>query len=156
MSEQKSQPITKEMWQQIEKEMSDGWVNIVFAYKGHELTVNRVRVSESKTCLQVYIDGFIKGEWVSFSGDKGFSDKAPAILPDVWGKKTRAKYNRRFKETMTRIWGKRGVKREYPDLDDSLVFHIPSFSKASVLCRQYKKLEGIELVSAHFVKAEGL
>ncbi|EGR0523029.1 hypothetical protein FG062_01120 [Vibrio cholerae] len=156
MSELKSQPITKEMWQQIEKEMSDGWVNIVFAYKGHELTVNRVRVSESKTCLQVYIDGFIKGEWVSFSGDKGFSDKTPAILPDVWGKKTRAKYNRRFKETMTRIWGKRGVKREYPDLDDSLVFHIPSFSKASVLCRQYKKLEGIELVSAHFVKAEGL
>lgn len=57
---------------------------------------------------------------------------------------------------MTRIWGKRGVKREYPDLDDSLVFHIPNFSKASVLCRQYKKLEGIELVSAHFVKAEGL
>uniref|UniRef100_UPI003F58346F hypothetical protein n=1 Tax=Vibrio cholerae TaxID=666 RepID=UPI003F58346F len=75
------------MWQQIEKEMSDGWVNIVFAYKGHELTVNRVRVSESKTCLQVYIDGSIKGEWVSFSGDKGFSDKAPAILPEVWGKK---------------------------------------------------------------------
>lgn len=60
MSELKSQSITKEMWQQIEKEMSDGWVNIVFAYKGHELTVNRVRVSESKTCLQVYIDGSSK------------------------------------------------------------------------------------------------
>ncbi|EGQ7976991.1 hypothetical protein GN712_01975 [Vibrio cholerae] len=156
MSELKSQPITKEMWQQIEKEMSDGWVNIVFAYKGHELTVNRVRESESKTCLQVYIDGFIKGEWVSFNGDNCLSDKAPVILPDVWCKKTKAKYSARFKARMTKILGKRGVKKEWPDLDDLWVFHAPNFSKASVLCRQYKKLEGIELVSAHFVKAEGL
>ncbi|EGR1039129.1 hypothetical protein EFU28_04975 [Vibrio cholerae] len=156
MIELKSQPITKEMWQQIEKEMSDGWVNIVFAYKGHELTVNRVRVSESKTCLQVYIDGFIRGEWLGCSSDEGFSDKAPAILPDVWGKKTKAKYSARFKARMTKILGKRGVKKEWPDLDCLWVFYVPNFSKASVLCRQYKKLEGIELVSAHFVKAEGL
>ncbi|EGR0412032.1 hypothetical protein FG168_11805 [Vibrio cholerae] len=156
MSELKSQPITKEMWQQIEKEMSDGWVNIVFAYKGHELTVNRVRVSESKTCLQVYVDGLIKGEWVSFNGDNCLSDKAPVILPDVWCKKTKAKYSAKFKVRMTKIYGKRGVKKACPDLDESLVFYVPNFSKASVVCRQYKKLDGIELVSEHFVKAEGL
>ncbi|EJL6309028.1 hypothetical protein NMR52_001278 [Vibrio cholerae] len=156
MSELKSQPITKEMWQQIEKEMSDGWVNIVFAYKGHELTVSRVSVSESKTCLQVYIDGFIKGEWVSFNGDNCLSDKAPVILPDVWCKKTKAKHTSKFKQDIIRIFGKREAKKRYPDFDDSWCFYVPHFSKASVLCRQYKKLEGIELVSAHFVKAEVL
>ncbi|HDZ3756572.1 TPA: hypothetical protein RSW69_003203 [Vibrio cholerae] len=156
MSELKSQPITKEMWQQIEKEMSDGWVNIVFAYKGHELTVNRVRESESKTCLQVYVDGLIKGEWVSFNGDNCLSDKAPVILPDVWCKKTKAKHTSKFKQDIIRIFGKREAKKRYPDFDDSWCFYVPHFSKASVLCRQYKKLEGIELVSAHFVKAEGL
>ncbi|EOW9438201.1 hypothetical protein ACOCGT_001187 [Vibrio cholerae] len=156
MSELKSQPITKEMWQKIEQEMSGSWVSIVFAYKGYELTVNRVRESESKTSLQVYVDGEICGRWISFDGKGGVSEKSPAILPDVWCKKTKAKYSARFKARMTKILGKRGVKKEWPDLDDLWVFHVPNFSKASVLCRQYKKLEGIELVSAHFVKAEGL
>ncbi|EOW9459294.1 hypothetical protein ACOCGI_000341 [Vibrio cholerae] len=156
MSELKSQPITKEMWQQIEQEMSESWARIVFAYKGHQLTVSRVSVSESKTCLEVYVDGLIKGEWISFKGDNCLSDKAPVILPDVWCKKTKAKYSAKFKVRMTKIYGKRGVKKACPDLDESLVFYVPNFSKASVVCRQYKKLDGIELVSEHFVKAEGL
>lgn len=147
-----SKPITKEMWEDVEAEMSGSWVNIVFSYKGHEVSVNRVSVSESKTCLQVYIDGFVKGEWVSFrNGKDGISDKAPAILADVWCKKTKAKYDRKFKAGVTKIWGKRGVKKEYPDLDSKDVFYLPNFSKASVLCRQFKKLEGIELKKAMFL-----
>ncbi|HIF5706839.1 hypothetical protein ND926_04415 [Vibrio diabolicus] len=152
MSEVKGKPITKEMWEDIEAEMSGSWVAIAFNYKGHEVSVNRVRVSESKTSLQVYIDGFVKGEWVSFSeGKDGISDKAPAILADVWCKKTKARYDNKFKTAMTKIYGKRGVKKEYPDLDEKLVFYIPNFSKASVLCRQFKKLEGLELKKAMFL-----
>lgn len=143
-----STEITKEMWKELEGEMSGGWVNIVFAYKGHEVSIRRVRASESKTCLQIYIDGFIKGEWASFSGNDGISDKAPAILADVWCKKTKAKYDNKFKTSMTKIWGKRGVKMRYPDLNDKHVFHVPTFSKASVVCRQFKKLEGITLVKS--------
>lgn len=145
-------PITKEMWEDIEAEMSGSWVAIAFNYKGHEVSVNRVRVSESKTSLQVYIDGFVKGEWVSFSeGKDGISDKAPAILADVWCKKTKARYDNKFKTAVTKIYGKRGVKKEYPDLEEKLVFYIPNFSKASVLCRQFKKLEGLELKKAMFL-----
>ncbi|WP_153448453.1 hypothetical protein [Vibrio algicola] len=143
-----STEITKEMWKKIEDEMSDGWVSIVFAYKGYEVGVERVRASESKTCLQVYIDGIIKGEWVSFSGNDGISDKAPAILADVWCKKTKSKYDTKFKTSMTKIWGKRRVTKKYPDLNDKHVFHVPTFSKASVVCRQFKKLEGITLVKS--------
>ncbi|EHR5461929.1 hypothetical protein KUM02_000362 [Vibrio parahaemolyticus] len=147
-----SKPITKEMWEDIEAEMSGSWVAIAFNYKGHEVSVNRVRVSESKTSLQVYIDGFVKGEWVSFSeGKDGISDKAPAILADVWCKKTKARHDNKFKTAVTKIYGKRGVKKEYPDLDEKLVFYIPNFSKASVLCRQFKKLEGLELTKAMFL-----
>jgi hypothetical protein len=146
-----SNPITKEMWEDIEAEMSGGWVNIEFSYKGHKVTVNRVMVSESKTCLQVYVDGFIKGEWVSFGGENGISDKAPSILVDVWCKKTKTKYDNKFKAVMTKIHGKRGVKKKYPDLEDKHIFHVPDFSKASVVCRQFKKLEGIELTKALFL-----
>lgn len=147
-----SKPITKEMWEDIEAEMSGSWVAITFNYKGHEVSVNRVHESESKTNLQVFIDGYVKGEWVSFSeGKNGISDKAPSILADVWCKKTKARYDNKFKIAMTKIYGKRGVKKEYPDLEEKHVFYIPNFSKASVLCRQFKKLEGLELTNAMFL-----
>ncbi|MEZ9416524.1 hypothetical protein AB4189_20445 [Vibrio sp. 10N.286.49.E1] len=144
-----SKPITKEMWTEIEAEMAGGWVAIAFNYKGHEVSVNRVRESESKTCLQVYIDGFIKGEWTSFSeGKSGISDKAPEILADVWCQKTKSIYSTKVKNELTKIWGKRKVKKEHPDLHDKWIFYAPHFSKASVLCRQFKKLEGLELTKA--------
>ncbi|ENM4022603.1 hypothetical protein DDN27_003472 [Vibrio cholerae] len=146
-----SQPITKEMWEDIEAEMSGSWVNIQFTYKGHEVSVQRARVSESKTCLQVYIDGFIKGEWMTI---EGVTEKAPSILPDVWCKKTKSKYRSDYKEHVTKLYGKKRVKTKCPDLDDKWEFYVPTFSKASVLCRQFKKLEGIELTKAMFLHLE--
>lgn len=146
-----SKPITKEMWQDIEAEMSGSWVNIRFSYKGHDVKVIRVRVSESKTCLQVYIDDFIKGEWVSLKCENGISDKAPEILADVWCRKTKTKFSAKHKKDLEKIFGKRGAKKKYPDLDDKFVFYVPDFSKASVLCRQFKKLEGLELKEAMFL-----
>ncbi|EGQ9150168.1 hypothetical protein IB292_03515 [Vibrio parahaemolyticus] len=156
MSEVKGKSITKEMWEDIEAEMSGSYVSVEFSYKGHEVTVQRVRCSESRTSLQVYIDGAVKGEWVSFSheGNDGVSDKAPDILKDVWCRKTKAKYDAKFKASVTKIWGKREVKRRYPDLEAKHVFYLPNFSKASVLCRQFKKLKGIELKRAMFLDIE--
>lgn len=146
-----SKPITKEMWTEIEKEMAGGWVAIAFSYKGHEVSVNRVRESESKTCLQVYIDGAIKGAWVSLNND--VSDEVPKILPDVWCKKTKAKHSTKTINGMTKIYGKRRVKKECPDLHDKWIYHSPNFSKASVLCRQFKKLEELELTKARCLEA---
>lgn len=143
-----AKPITKEMWEDIEAEMSGFWVDISFTYKGHEVSVQRVRESESKTRLQVYIDGLIKGEWVSLHG---IPDAAPSIIAEVWNKRTKSKYGAKFKQHVTKNWGKRRVKSEWPDLDEKWEFYAPSFSKASVLCRQFKKLEGLELTNAMFL-----
>ncbi len=148
-----SKPITKEMWEKLEEELSGVFVHVEFAYKGHRVTVERARHTESKSVLQVYIDGYIKGEWVSLKdGVDGVSDKAPSILKDVWRKATKQKYSQKQKTALTKIWGKRKVKKEHPDLDDKYVFFLPDFSKSSVLCRQLKKLEGIELVDAHLMR----
>ncbi|XDF79178.1 hypothetical protein AAFX60_018635 [Aliivibrio fischeri] len=143
-----SKSISKEMWKKLEEEMSCGWVAITFSYKGHEISVNRVRESESKTCLQVYIDGFIKGEWIQFDGGFHFSKNAPKILDEVWRRKSKSKYSPSRKKELQEIYGKRRFKQRFPDADDKYFFYVPDFSKASVLCRQYKKLEGIELVKA--------
>jgi hypothetical protein len=146
-----SQLITKEMWEDIAAEMSGSWVDIAFSYKGHKVSVNRVRKSESKTCLQVYIDGHIKGEWLLISAENCISDKAPAILADVWCKESKSIYKPSHKAQVIKIWGKREAKKRYPDIDEKMVFLVPSFSKASVLCRQFKKLEGMTLVKANFL-----
>lgn len=151
MSEVKGKPITKEMWKAIEEELSRSWVSVSFAYMGYELSIVRVRVNESKTCLQVYIDDLVDGSWTTIDLDEGgdlIADHAPKCLADVWGKMTRARYTPSEIKRLQKIWGKREFKKMYPDADKKYVFHVPTFSKASVLCRQYKKLEGITLLKA--------
>lgn len=149
-----SKQISKELWQKIEEEMASGWVGVKFGYKGHEISVSRVSESESKTCLQVYIDGIIKGEWISFSAENSVSDKAPEVLTDVWCQKSKSIYSPSEKAKLIKMYGKRAVKKAFPNLDNKTIYYVPHFSKASVLCRQYKKLEGLELIDAYFLKSE--
>lgn len=142
-----TQEISAEMWKELEEKMQETWVNIIFEYQGYKVSVSRVKTSESRTCLQVYIDNHIKGLWISFKdGDNGISEKAPKILADVWCKKTRGVYTPKAIKECENIWGKRQAKKRFPDLYDKRIFYVPDFSKASVLCRQFKKLKGLQLV----------
>ncbi len=142
--------ITKEMWKAIEEEISRSWfVAVRFAYMGYEISVNRARIDESKTLLEVYVDDWIKEDWLSIKNDGiEFSDDAPKCLADVWKKKSKPKYSSAYKKKAEKIYGKRRFKEEFPDAYDNYIFYVPHFSKASVLCRQYKKLKGITLLQA--------
>lgn len=150
MDDIKGTPITKEMWNAIEEELSRGWfLSVRFAYMGYEISIQRVRVNESKTCLQVYIDDYVNGAWLSF-GKTGieFSEDAPKCIKDVWRTCYKSKYPPKRRKQLEKIWGKRAFKKHHPDADEKWVFYVPSFAKASVLCRQYKKLSGITLLQA--------
>ena len=141
--------ITKEQWAAIEKEMSGGWVSIRFRYKGHEIGVSRERKSESTTVLTVYIDGVIKGAWAC-SPDKK-PDDMPEFLPQVWSTKTQSLYSPKKIAELEKSIGKRKAKQYFPNLHAKVQIYMPYFSKASVLCRQFKKLEGLELTHAYFL-----
>ncbi len=149
MSEVKGKPITKEMWKAVEEELSHSWVSVRFAYMGYELSIARVRVNESKTCLQVYIDDLVDGSWIKFcEGGVEFSDNAPDCIKDVWCASYKSIYPPKRRKELEKLWGKREFKKRYPDADKKWTYYLPSFSKASVLCRQYKKLKGITLLKA--------
>ncbi|STQ75513.1 hypothetical protein [Grimontia hollisae] len=139
--------ITKEMWKKLEEEMQQHIVQVIFGYKGHELTIQRVRVKENQTALGVYIDDEIKGAWLlDETRDK------PAILDEVWNTRSRALYKpSRVKEVKKKL-GVRRLKEMFPDIDEKQTWLEPYFNKASVLCRQYKKLEGLKLVKADFLE----
>ncbi|WP_233007180.1 hypothetical protein [Rheinheimera faecalis] len=141
--------ITKEQWAAIEKEMSGGWVSIKFSYKGHEISVSRERKNESTTVLTVYIDGVIKGGWACLIDKK--PDDMPEFLPQVWSTKTISLYSPKKIAELEKSVGKRMAKKYVPNLHAKTQMYLPYFSKASVLCRQFKKLEGLELTHASFL-----
>lgn len=143
--------ITKEQWKELEETMAGSWVSIKMRYQGYELHITRERRTESQTVLVVYIDGSYSFSWgwpesVRSRSKNEESTPSPTIIADVWKKKTKAKYSAKHIKTWEKIYGKRRAKKENPDLHDRWEYFEPLFPKASVLCRQFKKLKGLELI----------
>ncbi|MGO2349830.1 hypothetical protein [Pseudoalteromonas nigrifaciens] len=97
--------ITKEQWVEIEKHLAGFFVSVIFKYGEFEITVTRGRVSESKTSLVVYVDDVIKGGWYSKDNER------PKCIPDVWRKRTRARYTAKSIKDAEKVWGKRRAKK---------------------------------------------
>lgn len=142
--------ITKEQWQKIEEELSQHYVNVIFNYKGHEVKINRVRVSESVTNLVVWIDGKINNNWGCYhiltelgAGDSGLND-VPTIISDVWRNRTKSKQSLKDVKYYEKMHGKRWCKKM--GIYDKRKYYEPLFPKSSVLVRQFKKLDGLELI----------
>ncbi|WP_158133688.1 hypothetical protein [Vibrio navarrensis] len=142
-----SKPITKEMWKQIEDELSGSYASMKFQYEGRELSIERVHVRESQTALAVYIDGSI--EW-KHCHREGISDFHRA----VWRNRSMAVYKEKEIKDIERIFGKRDAKKNFPNLYKRTEYLDPLFPKASVLVRQFKKLDGLELTKAMFLNLE--
>lgn len=135
--------ITNEQWKEIESELEDFFFNVVFSLEGYEVTVTRARKSEGKTVLAVYIDDLIKGEWLS----DDCQDK-PSILGKVWKARSKSRYSPSKIKKLEKKFGKRRLKEFYPDAHEKIEWIEPYFPKASVLCRKFKKLDGLTLVKA--------
>ncbi len=132
--------ISKEQWAEIEKQLAGLFGSVIFKYGEFEITVIRGRVSESKTSLVVYVDDVIKGGWYSKDNER------PSCIPDVWRKRTRARYTTKSIKDAEKVWGKRRAKKEMPELYQKTEYHTCDFTTAKSLVCQYKKLEGLELI----------
>jgi len=132
--------ITKEQWIELEKHLTGYFGSAIFKFGEFEITVTRGRVSESKTSLVVYVDDVIKGGWYSKDNER------PACIPDVWRKRTRARYTAKSIKEAEKVWGKRRAKKEMPELYEKTEYHTCDFTTAKSLVRQYKKLDGLELI----------
>lgn len=143
--------ISKEQWEKLEEEISSMWVNVRFEYKGHELSIQRQRESESKTVLVVYIDDCYASVWGFFKEE---CEDRPGIICDVWKRATKAYYSPKHVKEIEKILGKRRAKKDFPDLHARQEYYLPYFSKASVLCRQFRKLDGLKLIKADCLEPE--
>ena len=145
--------ISKEQWQAIAAELKKQWVQVNFKLHGHEITIRRCRKSESTTVLGVYIDGEIKGAWMKQLDEIDPADEfMNKVAKQVFFHKFKAMYSKKQLETMAKHKRRLGVKRmkemfgEAPE-KAGWTYLVPYFGNCTALVRQFKKIEGLELVS---------
>ncbi|GGF00605.1 hypothetical protein [Pseudoalteromonas gelatinilytica] len=132
--------ISKEQWEKIENELAGFLGSALFKLGDHEISIQRVRNSESTTVLAVYIDGYIKGEWHTKE------ETRPACLEQVWRKRYISIYKQADIKQIIKIFGKREAKKRYPNLNEKKEFLDCYFTTAKSLVRQFKRIKGIELM----------
>jgi hypothetical protein len=145
--------ISKEQWQAIAAELKGGWVQVKFKLHGHEIYITRARKSESTTVLAVYIDGEIKGAWMKVIEDIDPADEfMNQVVKQVFFHKFKARYSKKELETMAKHKRRLGAKRmkemfgEAPE-KAGWTYLAPYFGSSAALVRQFKKIDGLELVS---------
>ncbi|WP_368919977.1 hypothetical protein [Providencia vermicola] len=132
--------ISKEQWEKIEGDLKDYFASVDFQYKGIEIGVRRASIGEGRTALAVFLDGEICSGW-------GWpnSDVFNPLVECFWSKRQKSYYSPTKVKKLEKIYGKRRVKKEISNLHEKFTWYYPYFSKASVLVRQFKRIEGLAL-----------
>lgn len=145
--------ISKEQWKVIEAELKGGWVQVKFKLHGHEIYITRERKSESTTVLAVYIDGAIKGTWMKVLEDIDPADEfMNKVVKQVFCHKFHKRYSKKDLENYSKAKRQCGAKfaNELYGKDpekQGTAYLFPAFGSSTALVRQFKKIEGLELVS---------
>lgn len=135
--------ISKEQWVDIEGRLKGLFVRVKFTLSGHEIEVQKVLYKENQYALWVYIDGSWSGLWMSGDKDPVYDP----IVKQVWRRRTRSLYSPTKKKELVKIFGVRKAKKRFPRMDDVLEYWNPDFKTAASLVRQFKKIDGLELVA---------
>ncbi|MGY3910768.1 hypothetical protein ACW5XW_02825 [Aeromonas piscicola] len=146
--------ISKEQWKAIEEHLKAMWVDMKFDLHGHEIQIRRARKSESRTVLEVFIDGAIKGEWVQSVDKLDPADQfINQVVKQVWFHKFFAQYSAKQIAQLEKYKKQIGIKRfkaQWGDGDlkkQGCYYLMSHFGSAATLVRQFKKIEGLTLIT---------
>lgn len=134
--------ITKEQWAAITDELKGSMPLVEFEYKGRKLSVHRLRHNENESLLNVYVDGYIRGAWMS-PDFEGFDP----IAAEVWFEKKSALYKPKEKASLIKKFGKRRAAECFPGRDKKVITYTSTFGSSRTLVGQYKKLKGLKLIT---------
>ncbi|HBD3031428.1 hypothetical protein ABWM31_005515 [Citrobacter koseri] len=136
--------ISKEQWNGIQNTLSGLYGEVKFRMpSGEDITVNKRLIAENKMALIVWINGERSDAW----GLK-IHDEYRSVTELVWRRKTYrpgASIIRRASKTRD---GQRWLKRkENAYVHEVVEYRVCYFNTAASLVRQYRKIEGLELVT---------
>ncbi|MCE7915393.1 MAG: hypothetical protein DYH15_12135 [Nitrosomonas sp. PRO4] len=126
--------ITKEQWQEIEKTLSFPYAIVKLQCDGHDVSAV-VEIHKSRLVIDVYVDGFVKGEWFndeSEIGNKFYPRVTKYLLKPL-----------ERKEALKNACNKRLGKdlRDYfrKEYDKKFSYLVPHFTNAKSFCRHIRK-----------------
>ena len=132
--------ITKEQWEEIERLLRSPFGRVKFKLNEQEIVLEKRFIKENVLIICVFIDGEMK-QSMGWPGE----DYDPTIEP-FWNKRSRSVHSAKSKERLTKLYGKRRVKKEIKDLDKKIEWYEPFFKTFASMQRKYRKIEGLEFI----------
>lgn len=134
--------ITKEQWNEIENKLQSIFALKKFRLGSDEITIAREFVKEGQSKLVVYLNGTIKFSWTHRVDDEHYNP----LVAKFWHCSSRAIYGKKYKAAMIKIYGKKRVKQECPELEKRYVNYSPFWPRAKTLVNHLKKIPDLELI----------
>ena len=132
--------ITKEQWEEIERLLRGPFGQVKFKLNEQEIALEKRFIKENVLIICVFIDGEMR-QSMGWPGD----DYDPTVEL-IWNKRSHSVYPAKSKERLTKLYGKRRVKKEIKDLDKKIEWYEPFFKTFASVQRKYKKIEGLEFI----------
>lgn len=126
--------ITKEQWQDIEKTLSLPYQAVKLRCDEHDVYAV-VGIYKRKLCVDIYVDGFVKGEWFndkSEIGNKFYPRVTKYFLKPQERKDALKKANNKRLDKDLRDYFRKGYEQKYSYL-------VPHFANAKSFCRHIRK-----------------
>lgn len=136
--------ISKEQWNGIQNTLCRMYSEVTFRMpSGEEITVNKRFIAENKMALIVWINGERSEAW-GWPKHELFRP----LTKQVWRRKTYRPGASVIRKVSKIKGGKRWLKqKENAHLYDVVEYWVCYFNSAASLVRQYRKIEGLELVT---------
>ncbi|MHA3079529.1 hypothetical protein [Acinetobacter sp. ANC 5502] len=131
--------LSKEQKAFILEKLNHQYSSVKVKCNGYEISLCLERVAKTKLAINVYVDGFFKSVWL-FKPDEHIESK---FYPTLY----KSYYSAKQKAELTKIWGKREVKKRC-DLDVKYEYKLPFFNSArSALNHLIKVSDSIDLIT---------
>ncbi|MGY4673933.1 hypothetical protein ACWIVU_00395 [Ursidibacter arcticus] len=124
--------ITTKQWSQIKTALNGVFGRVVFGYRGYKISVN-VEQDGRKLVLGVYINGEIRESWQQPDHELNL------IIQQIWYRKKMQAYTAKMRKELKGFISKK-------ELNKKVEIITPWFPSSISLVKQYKSLEGLELM----------
>lgn len=121
---------SKEQWAEFEERADRLYCTQKLTCDGFELSVTKAQISKNKLGVVVYVNGWIKGEWLG--GEKADCAEQRFMRPVE-----RYAYRPKFRQEMLKLMGKRRYAQE--GMDRKVKYFMPDWPSGAALRRHLAK-----------------
>lgn len=132
--------LSKDEQSEIAERLENFWASVFLRCDGYLVKARLQRVSTNRLVIVVFVDGWIKGEWMSFDPEKVSEEAKRFFRPS-----SRALYNAKEIKKYEKALGKRKCKKF--GVYQKVVIPVPGWSRPMPFIRHVLKMnKSVELI----------